>query len=496
MGKFGEMLKKTIKFSGIKYAAIAQKINFDASYISKWINADLLPSSKIIVLVCTEYSKLLLTSLDTQEIPSLCKLMDIEYDASYNYNTLKEHIYNKIMSCYQQDYERKHHETYSCTPSENTISSSEMINKQRQKIIFRKLDEYRKTSSAVHILIVGELFSCSAEEIIFLMDIKMHLSELQFSDITFQVIISESCMRNESSASTNIAILNLFMVPFDVKINYCSAKIENCGLVISVENLFVYHAQIFCGGNWALSSFIHIPDEVNAFHDVLKSGILSISRELFEIHDCTAPESFDVMRHIFGSLGDRMVISSIDYFLLNAEVLTYLLDELGTYSADFKTYCIKKHNINLNRLEKGEKIRCVIYRDAFDKFIYQGIMRLIGQEIVIPMDLRFRILQYIDHLIETFPNLEIRVIDNFLIDEIKHKPLPNLYLSPVSGFFLMAPVNGMYQFCYLKNKHLKSSFSKTFDLIWDHKLVPLISGEHVIKEYLDICQEAFFLEFM
>lgn len=270
----------------------------------------------------------------------------------------------------------------------------------------------------------------------------------------------------------------------------------NCGLVISVENLFVYNAQIYYSGNWALSSFMHIRDEVNAFCDVLKSGILSIGRELFEIHDSTAPESFDSMRHIFGSLEDRMLISSIDYFLLNTEVLTYLLDELGTYEDELKKFCIKKHHVNLKRLEKEENIRCVIYRDAFDKLVYQGVMRLIGLEIVIPMDLRFRILQYMDGILETYPNLEIKVVDNFLVDEIKHKPLPNLYLSPVSGFFLMAPLQGVYQFCYLKNKHLKSSFSKTFDLIWDNKLVPLVSGKHVIKEYLDICQEVLFYEFM
>ena len=44
MGNFSQTLQKLITISGVKHSELARKINFDSSYISKWLNTDIIPS--------------------------------------------------------------------------------------------------------------------------------------------------------------------------------------------------------------------------------------------------------------------------------------------------------------------------------------------------------------------------------------------------------------------------------------------------------------------
>lgn len=53
MNTFGETLQQIILHSGVKYATIANAVEYDISYISKWVNGKTLPSPKNIEMIST-----------------------------------------------------------------------------------------------------------------------------------------------------------------------------------------------------------------------------------------------------------------------------------------------------------------------------------------------------------------------------------------------------------------------------------------------------------
>lgn len=110
--------------------------------------------------------------------------------------------------------------------------------------------------------------------------------------------------------------------------------------------------------------------------------------------------------------------------------------------------------------------------------------------------MRFEILNDFLEMLENYDNIKVKVIDHYLINEIKHKDLPNLYLSPTSGYFLMFPVDGIQKFSFIKNNSFQKKLICTFDNIWNDGIIPLLNGREVIDEYLSICNEIMLLDLM
>ena len=77
MNKYSPVLKKMIDFTNIKLIVLANELDYDISYISKWCNASKLPSQKYIRTTNKKISEVL-----SREIFEQNKVLDffLEFD--------------------------------------------------------------------------------------------------------------------------------------------------------------------------------------------------------------------------------------------------------------------------------------------------------------------------------------------------------------------------------------------------------------------------------
>jgi len=68
--KFGNLLKNLIEEKNIKSKVVAQKINYDNTYLSKWITGKKLPSSRTIDAVCSKLSDIFSNGENKEQIKS------------------------------------------------------------------------------------------------------------------------------------------------------------------------------------------------------------------------------------------------------------------------------------------------------------------------------------------------------------------------------------------------------------------------------------------
>lgn len=494
MGKFGDTLKRAVEISGMKYSTIARRINFDPSYISKWINSDLLPSHKASSFICAKLSEIILEDIKDEDLIRLCEQLDIK--CTEDQDITQESIYKKLYSNYLTDYNlqnQKDNPIIEDNYEMKTYSTAKEMS-DSQNIILRKISEYRQTSDLIEIYIISDILSCSTEDIIFLMDIKAMVDNLKFKDVIFNVFISESNISNFRNSKTAIAFLNLLMLQFDGNIYYYSTKIMQSGLIISVSNLLLYSSQLSYNDIWRLSNLTYDINKINHFNKTIKDNILPVGLKLFEIYDSTCPDNIYYMQYILSNHEDSVLIGTLDSFFLNTDLLKKLLDLTNDIPCDIKDFWIKKHLINEKRISKGEEFRYIIFREAFKKFVKKGRIRLIGQDISLPIKLRLEVLESLENKLLKFQNIQVKIIDSYIVNEIKHKDLPNLYLSANSGFFLMFPVNGNSKFSHIKYEAYSYSLQNTFNSIWNEKTIPLSSSAEVVSKYLDISKRMFLFE--
>ena len=65
--KYGELLKKLIIFTNTKIMVIANETGYDISYISKWCNKGILPTTRTISVINKKLSKVFANEIMTQD---------------------------------------------------------------------------------------------------------------------------------------------------------------------------------------------------------------------------------------------------------------------------------------------------------------------------------------------------------------------------------------------------------------------------------------------
>ena len=71
MWEYGPLLKKLMAFTGVKMADVADLLNYDLSYISKWCNQSKLPAARNALKINQSLAALFTREIRTQEKPEL-----------------------------------------------------------------------------------------------------------------------------------------------------------------------------------------------------------------------------------------------------------------------------------------------------------------------------------------------------------------------------------------------------------------------------------------
>ena len=498
MGNFSQTLQKLITISGVKHSELARKINFDSSYISKWLNTDIIPSPKYINAIVGSIVEHIFDNTNDTQTDKICTDLNLNIESNSTSETIKAAVEKKLLKDYTYDFDKKSHKTSQKTGtiSESTNSYGYSIRGKNYNEILNMMLEYRKESDSINITLFGDFLNYPSTDIIFVMDINAMVSYLDFKAVTFNVFVTESSIKSSNSNESYITFLNSLMLVNKYDVHFYTIDADSCGLNLCIEGLVLYTASFLHNNSWTITNLITDKNLIHDFSKICKRDFIPVGNKLFETLDSTDVNNNSEMLHAFSGRETHILLGTVDNTMLNPGTLENIFRTCVTYETEIKTYCLKKHHFNIQRFQNGDEIKIIIFREALEKFVYKGLMRMIGKEIFIPAEMRFEILNDFMEMLEDYDNIKVKVIDHYLINEIKHKDLPNLYLSPTSGYFLMFPVDGIQKFSFIKNKSFQKKLTLTFDNIWNDGIVPLLNGRDIIDEYLNICNEIMFLDLM
>lgn len=106
--KYGELLKKLIIFTNTKIMVIANETGYDISYISKWCNKGILPTTRTISVINKKLSKVFANEIMTQDrlddffISFSDVIENTETNEDDTFAFLATSIESALSSCYRQ----------------------------------------------------------------------------------------------------------------------------------------------------------------------------------------------------------------------------------------------------------------------------------------------------------------------------------------------------------------------------------------------------------
>ena len=476
MNQFGNELKKLVTYFHLKYSSVAKATGYDASYISKWINTDIAPSKQAIPHIVKALTKLILTSCSTEQIEAFC--------SQYNMKDLP--LDEALLACINNSLFSPESTSPDVVTKQSAANPVQRLRGDRLQTFYTYLRLLRDETNVLNLYIMGDLLTFEMDDILFLLDLRTYINTLHFTEGSIEFLISADSITHTTDARIMIAFMNLLMIPSRIPVQVCQCATRMTGLIIIADNI-LYRAQCRMEMKWLLESFSFNSEELVQAEETIRTRLLPTSRQLFTVHNISDFHSSSLPSNSYWGRRERQLIGYLDTLFCAPE----LLEMIFNAQPQKLSTCLRQKKIFENALKEGQIHQCLLYREALDNLTYKGIVQFYGKEVCLSLPARLSYLQEMAHLLDRYPNLQIRVIDGYVVREIKHRPLPNIFFAKGTCGFLLFPLDGSSQYCLIQNAHFRHALENSFSSLWEGENISLVDLRDILDEYLNFCQDMF-----
>ena len=465
LGEFGKTCREIFSRYGLKYTEVAQAVRYDASYVSKWVNSDLLPGQTAAADICGKIAEQAAASKWTPEAER---------------ETCRQELFQELLAAYQADDRRKNgqkqeRETAAVPPERSS---------DRRERLFSHFAQLREQTEEISVTVIGNILCMPEAELIFLMDLNHELGRLQFSRCTVDYFFPETEIGRFQSGVQAVSLLNLFMMQEGIEIRAYRSAVKHMGFMIFADGLR-YTAQ--CRGNsrWIFESFDSEAGSVETALHTIERELLPTSRQIFQTSCLSvAKDEFGLVDRVFWGFHDRMLTGTVQSCFCSRELMEFVE---ANVPAEKGALLARRRELYLKALEEGQEIRCILYREALDRLAYEGVLTAGGSELQLSHMGRFLYLQELLRLLGKYPNLKVRIVDGYIVREIKHHQLPALFFGKESCSFRSYTGAEEKSCSFVNDTEFGRALRRGFDALWDGGEVPLSDISAVAEGYLDFC---------
>lgn len=456
MGAFGKCCKEIMNKYGLKYRIIANAVGYDVSYISKWVNNDILPAAASARDICSLIAKV---------------ASDCEDGSDDKKHEQHDKLFHDLYNAYEEDEQR----------STRGVPVTEREVFDRKTAIFDRLKDLRKATDVCKLTMFVDLKNLDNGELIFLIDVANYIRDLRFDSGGIYVLLPELGLDGIENGKTLVAIINLFMVQSHVKLYCYCALVSQFGMIL-LSNQFLYSAQC-----WAHKCWLHeaICDDVSLAVNALNREIMPTATELFHCIPIGHTESVECSDALFWRAYSYQLLGVLGTQFCSDELLANITHNMD---ADTAQQCESQRNSHVCALDAGEQIQCLIYGHAMHSLVYDGSIFAGGKYIVLGAQQRLQYLYGMWNMIQQYPNLQIRVTGEYIVRDVKHRFLPVVLFDARGCCFLTFPVDKQSAFCKVKNRGFRKSIENGFSNLWKGDNLTVYDFEEMFSEYLDECE--------
>ena len=424
--RFSNLLEYLMNTAELKNYVLAQELQYDVSYISKWINGKMIPSEKTEQKVLSGISHCIANSA-TQEGAAQLQ----EYYRVQNTAQLELAIYDNLVAEY--NYARQQQKD---TASSNTDKVSFFPELPLAKFITKTQHPVLRRVNSLDIMASIDLMAMGHDyrtQIVNLQSVSP-ASNTFYSDVHFSLVINID-EKNWDSIYDTLFIVNMLTGIWNVDFHLYAAPQSSGRIIYTVKNDFsisgmlVNHdkcmAVVITEDRSACNiMYHHIKDLCNRENLLFTQKSM---REMLINNDYVRSLLAPKPRWLIGHMTELFLPD--DLFMEVANEVAKSTTETAINIEDLQTI----HQTTKNILEKAS-LRLIFYENAFSDLAVSGELDFFNYKITLSSKQRLR---YISHLLDIFKqndNLEFRLIYGQLISDFKYTSNECVLLNDVSSY--------------------------------------------------------------
>ncbi len=458
--RFSVLLEHLLSMSNLKNYALAKYLQYDESYISKWVSGKSLPTEKNYEKIISGISQCLVDSLsDAELVPffseyQLSKRDDLKkaiydhLDTEYNYvKNLKTSTGSEIASKLSYDPE---------------LTLSQFISKMKHPSL-RKVREL-DVCALIDILRLDKNYQLMITDFGNLSS----SNDLIFPGVHFSMFIDmESANKNPSYAAA--FLLNMLTNLSNIDFELYGGKQASGKLVFAVKDAYSLSGLLFNNSHCLAVTSCEEAAMATALYRKVKT---LCTKETLLIRKTSMQEmvhTFDYEQSIFsknqcwlfGHPTEHFLPSDLHDELMNTHLIEYL---------DEKSYSKLAHMQQITqKIIETSPIRLLVPQNAFSNFIVTGILDFYGHKITLNYEQRLRYMKHLQQLLTTKYNLHLRSIKGKMITDYQHIPSPTILLSDGFCYLRLESHNPTYNICIPNKLMMNDIFHQFFENIWNNE---------------------------
>lgn len=460
--KFGILLQRLMIETGLKNSTLAEKLQYDVSYISKWNSGRFLPSEKNADRIADEIAACIVESLSEEK----------EFELSEKYHAsdpgeLKDHIYHALLDAFYESknkpYEVELRETDKLyllgVPVRNLIEEAHFTGsgKQEETEIAAVIDVFsldhesrlilagiakgrfaiRDSFPDVHFSMILNAYPVSAhEETDYVYDSIFLIHMLtSFSKIDFQLYNQPFAYGKYIYAERDRILITGILSERD---DHCFGVTRSCD--VSAVNAFWQKVKMMCS------------QETQAFR---RSTIAEMVRKREYMQSVLSTEVCFLMGHI-------------TELLVPAGLFDILAEEIREKWEGSIEELRRLHQLSCGIMEKKD-IHIMIYESAFTNFIVSGELDFYNYCLYLTPKQRLQCLEYIFQILQKREYTGIKLIEGGFSADFQYITNPCLFMSAYICYLRLE--NGCYEnnILILNDKMIRNLFRNFWQEIWNRR---------------------------
>ncbi len=446
----------------LKNYTLAKELQYDESYISKWVTGSLLPTEKNSDKVFRDISRCIVSSLDADSRDTLYAEYQVDQDRD-----LEDAIFDNLVVEFDYVINLK-----TSTGSEVAVKTSYYPELTLAQFLKKMRHPVLRQVKSLDVMMATDILSLDHHYQLTLAELEnnpsVNMSQRSYPGVRFSMLINLNAPGTSNFHNVQFLqnlLTNLSKVDFQL---YSTPQTQG-KLLFTVKDAYAISGMIMDESHCLSVTATEDTKNANALYDRLQS---LCTPETLAVRRTTIPkmiQSNEYTQYCFAR-NPRCTLSHITEQFLPEDIFLQLLEDYCHRHKEVDSAKIKTVYKLSSTILNSMKLRLLLDEDGLNEFAVTGAVDFLGEKIHLTPKQRMRCLEYSCTLPENNPNLEYRILHGRCTLSQPGMSFPTLFLSDSICYLRIDHSCSTFNISLLNQKALEKMFCKCFDELWDDPL--------------------------
>ena len=473
--RFSGLLEELISISGVKSAGLAKALQYDASYISKWVSGRLLPTEKTKKKILTGLSHEIVSQSTQEGLENLYANYQVSFPEE-----LENVIYDNLEIEYDYVMDLQNTCGSLIAPDVNffaSLSPAQYITKMQHPVLRRV--------KMLDIMAEMDLLKLNHEYRLQIMQGDVHRKLLHtYPDVHFSLVIDLSQDKIDD-VYDSVFMMNMLSAMSQVDFHLYQNQQASGRMIFTVKNDFMISGLLVNPDRCMSVTISSNEKNCNPIYHGIKDRC---TRESLLCRRTTMNEMLttrDYMHSIL-SLHSKWVIGHMTEHFLPDDLFCEIIHALKANGNPlfFEESSLSYLHSMTQRTLAESKVSLLVYCQALWDFAVDGNLDFYDLKIHLTLEQRKKYFEHLLYIFEHDSNLNFKLVKEPMILDFKYQINQCIFLSDQFSYLRLNTYNWTNNLAIMNHPNLKNMFDRFFDTVWEDSDGQLLSEHDKIHSFL------------